>query len=97
MPKKKKVKNVTKAQKVKLLDKVKSPLKSSDKKSTIPGPDEKPEIKKIKKQTTDKKIYNLKDYVVYQKHSVGKITASEKAKIGEIDIKFYKIWVEKKN
>ena len=98
MPKKKKVKKVKKvkkAKKVKLLDKGKSPLKSSDKKSTIPGPDEKPEIKKIKKQPTEKKIYNLKDYVVYPKHGVGKITAIEKAKIGEIDIQFYKILVEK--
>ena len=98
MPKKKKVKKVKKvkkAKKLKLLDKVKSPLKSSDKKSTIPGPDEKPEIKKIKKQPTEKKIYNLKDYVVYPKHGVGKITAIEKAKIGEIDIQFYKILVEK--
>ena len=98
MPKKKKVKKVKKVKntkKVKLLNKLKSPLKSSDKKSTIPGPDEKPEIKKIKKQPTEKKIYNLKDYVVYPKHGVGKITAIEKAKIGEIDIQFYKILVEK--
>ena len=104
MPKKKKVKKVKKTKKVKLPNKVKSPLKSSDKKSTIkssdkkstiPGPDEKPEIKKIKKQPTEKKIYNLKDYVVYPKHGVGKITAIEKAKIGEIDIQFYKILVEK--
>ena len=56
MPKKKKVKKVKKAKKVKLLNKVKSPLKSSDKKSTIPGPDEKPEIKKIKKQPTEKTV-----------------------------------------
>ena len=95
MLKRKKVKKVKKIKKVKLLNKVKSPLKSSDKKSTIPGPDEKPEIKKIKKQPTEKKIYNLKDYVVYPKHGVGKITAIEKAKIGEIDIQFYKILVEK--
>ena len=95
MPKKKKVKKLKKAKKVKLLNKVKSSLKSTDKKSTIPGPDEKPEIKKIKKQPTEKRIYNLKDFVVYPKHGVGKITAVEKAKIGEIDIQFYKILVEK--
>ena len=95
MPKKKKVKKVKKTKKVKLLNKVKSPIKSSDKKSTIPGPDVKPEIKKIKKQPTEKRIYNLKDFVVYPKHGVGKITAIEKAKIGEIDIQFYKILVEK--
>ena len=95
MPKKKKVKKVKKAKKVKLLNKVKLPLKSSDKKSSTPGPDEKPEIKKIKKKPTEKRVYNLKDYVVYPKHGVGKITAIEKAKIGEIDIQFYKILVEK--
>ena len=31
----------------------------------------------------------------YPKHGVGKITAIEKAKIGDIDIHFYKILVEK--
>ncbi len=97
MPKKKKVKKVKKAKKVKskISNKIKTPLKSSDKKNTISGVDEKPEIKKIKKQPTEKKIYNLKDFVVYPKHGVGKITSIEKAKIGEIDIQFYKILVEK--
>ena len=37
----------------------------------------------------------MKDFVVYPKHGVGQITAIEKAKIGEIDIQFYKILVEK--
>ena len=94
MPKKKKVKKSKKIKKVKLQNKAKSNLKIVDKKS-IPGPDEKPEIKKIKKQPTEKRIYNLKDFVVYPKHGVGKITGIEKAKIGEIDIQFYKILVEK--
>ena len=57
--------------------------------------DEKIEIKKIKKQATAKREYNLKDYVVYPKHGVGKIIAVEKANIGQIDIQFYKIYVEK--
>ena len=43
--------------------------------------EEKPVIKKIKKQVTEKRQYNLKDYVVYPKHGVGKITAIEKATI----------------
>ena len=38
-------------------------------------------IKKILKQPTEKKVYNVKDYVVYPKHGVGKITAIEKEKI----------------
>ena len=98
MPKKKKVKKVKKTKKAKksvLKNSLKSAAKSSDKKNNISSQDEKPEIKKIKKQPTEKRLYNLKDFVVYPKHGVGKITAIEKAKIGEIDIQFYKILVEK--
>ena len=100
MPKKKKTKKTKKIKKIinkktKELKKLKSSIKLNDKKSVISGNDEKPEIKKIKKQATEKRIYNLKDFVVYPKHGVGKITAIEKAKIGEIDIQFYKILVEK--
>ena len=58
-------------------------------------PEEKVEIKKIKKQATEKRIYDIKDFVVYPKHGVGKITAVEKATIGQIDIQFYKIFIEK--
>ena len=94
MPKKKK-----KSKKIKILKLKKSKSKASskitEKKTNSASSDEKPEIKKIKKQPTEKRIYNLKDFVVYPKHGVGKITAIEKAKIGEIDIHFYKILVEK--
>ena len=95
MPKKKKTKKVKKVKKTKIKNVAKPTLKVVDKKNTIPGQEEKPEIKKIKKQPTEKRIYNLKDFVVYPKHGVGKITAIEKANIGEIDIHFYKILVEK--
>ena len=98
MPKKKKtkkIKNLKILKKSKSKVKSKSILKTNEKKTSISGPDEKPEIKKIKKQPTEKKVYNLKDLVVYPKHGVGKITAIEKANIGEIDIQFYKILVEK--
>ena len=47
------------------------------------------------KQSVEKKNYNLKDYVVYPKHGVGKIISIEKAKIGDIDITFYKVFIEK--
>ena len=94
MPKKKKAKKV-KTQKKKKIIKVKPGGKTLDKKTVSVGLDEKPEIKKIKKQPTEKRIYNLKDYVVYPKHGVGKITAVEKATIGQIDIQFYKIFIEK--
>lgn len=52
-------------------------------------------IKKITKQPTAKKIYNVKDYVVYPKHGIGKIVSIDKAKIGNIDINFYKVFIEK--
>ena len=95
MPKKKKAKKAKIIKKAKIKNKPKITSKNLEKKNTIPGPEEKPEIKKIKKQSTEKKIYNLKDFVVYPKHGVGKIIAIEKAQIGEIDIQFYKILVEK--
>jgi len=98
MPKKKKTKKVKIIKKTKISrikSKVKPKRKAYEKKTPIPGLDEKPEIKKIKKQPTEKRIYNLKDYVVYPKHGVGKITAVEKATIGQIDIQFYKIFIEK--
>ena len=94
MVKKKKTKK-TKKIKISKKAKVKASKKIIDKKSISQNLDEKPEIKKIKKQATEKKIYNLKDFVVYPKHGVGRITAIEKAKIGDIDIQFYKILVEK--
>ena len=94
MPKKKKTKKSKKTIKLKK-SKIKPSVKSIEKKVTNTGQDDKPEIKKVKKQATEKRIYNIKDYVVYPKHGVGKITAIEKANIGEIDINFYKILVEK--
>ena len=69
------------------------PLKVVSK--NIYSPEEKIEIKKIKKQATEKRQYDVKDFVVYPKHGVGRITAVEKATIGQIDIQFYKIFVEK--
>ena len=65
------------------------------KQSNFKSTEEKVQIKKIKKQATEKKIYNVKDYVVYPKHGVGKIISIDKAKIGEIDINFYSVLIEK--
>ncbi len=76
------------------IKKIKSPKKLIEiKKST--ATDQKVEIKKIKKQPTEKKEYNVNDYVVYPKHGVGKITAVDKAIIGEIGISYYKILIER--
>jgi CarD family transcriptional regulator len=73
--------------------KAQAPLKLVNKNTYTP--EEKIEIKKIKKQATEKRLYEVKDFVVYPKHGVGKIVSVEKATIGQIDIQFYKIFVEK--
>ena len=49
----------------------------------------KPEIKKVKKQETEKKEYKVKDYVVYPKHGVGQITEFKKINIGGIEVETY--------
>ena len=59
------------------------------------GPDQKPEIKKIKVQPSEKKIYKVKDYVVYPKHGVGQITEFKKINIGGIDVETYILKFEK--
>jgi len=55
----------------------------------------KPEIKKVKKQETEKREYKIKDYVVYPKHGVGQITEFKKINIGGIDVETYVIKFEK--
>ena len=57
--------------------------------------DIKPEIKKIKKQETEKKQYKTKDYVVYPKHGVGQILSVSSKTIGDIEVNCYDIKFEK--
>ena len=102
MPKKKKTQKIGKVRKIKKIkkNKEKSNLKKTTgrtlyKSSSFKANEEKVKIKKIVKQPTEKRIYNIKDHVVYPKHGVGKIVAIERAKIGEIDITFYKVFIEK--
>jgi CarD family transcriptional regulator len=99
MVKKNKAKKI---KKVKKLSKAKKKLSSKKlinhnnyKPNIFKSNEVKVKIKKVLKQPVEKKLYNLKDYVVYPKHGVGKIMAVEKAKIGEIDITFYKVFIEK--
>ena len=106
----KKIKKIKKTPKVKKLKKIKKPTKVSKKISKkinkkietqsenlrIPKNNElKPEIKKVKKQSTEKKEYKIKDYVVYPKHGVGQITEFKKINIGGIDVETYIIKFEK--
>ena len=99
MSRKKKIKKKTKISKIKKgKEKVlsKKLIRQSAYKSNIfKTNEEKIKIKKIEKQPSEKRIYNVKDYVVYPKHGVGKIVAVERAKIGSIDITFYKVFIEK--
>ncbi len=55
----------------------------------------KPEIKKVKRQETEKREFKIKDYVVYPKHGVGQITEFKKISIGGIDVETYVIKFEK--
>jgi len=55
----------------------------------------KPEIKKVKKQETEKREFKIKDYIVYPKHGVGQITEFKKISIGGIHVETYIIKFEK--
>ena len=85
---------------IKIIKKIKQKVeKKIDTKSEnlrIPKNNElKPEIKKVKKQSTEKREYKLKDYIVYPKHGVGQITEFKKINIGGIDVETYIIKFEK--
>ena len=95
MGRKKKIKKIKKSKGKKTKEKIVfNQSKQSAYKSKIFKANEL-KIKKIVKQATEKKIYNIKDFVVYPKHGVGKIVSIEKAKIGNIDITFYKVLIKK--
>ena len=106
---KKKKKKVSKKFKVSKVKKIKKPkikipaknektIKQDNKANNlrIPKTNElKPEIKKIKKQETEKKEYKSKDYVVYPKHGVGQILSVSAKIIGGIEVQCYDIKFEK--
>tara|TARA_E500000178_G_scaffold234630_1_gene231118 strand:+ start:185 stop:1012 length:828 start_codon:yes stop_codon:yes gene_type:complete len=109
-PKSKSVKKASKIKKVKIKKPLKVSKKNSKKISQkiekknvsqsenlrIPKNNElKPEIKKVKKQSTEKREYKIKDYIVYPKHGVGQITEFKKINIGGIDVETYIIKFEK--
>ena len=90
---KKKIKKIKKDKK-KIVDK-KLIAQNIYKSNVFKTNEEKIKIKKITKQPTEKRLYNIKDYIVYPKHGVGKIISIDKAKIGNIEITFYKVLIEK--
>ena len=102
MPKKKKSKKI-KSKKIKFIkkkivknkNKTKTELKVSEKKTLPSSAEEKPVIVKIKKQATEKRGYNLKDFVVYPSRGVGQILEVIKIPIAGIEVQSYKIILEK--
>ncbi len=92
-------KKLIKTKKVPLKKSTKSEVKTSEQKSDglriTKNNEAKPEIKKVKKQETEKREYKIKDYVVYPKHGVGQITEFKKINIGGIDVETYVIKFEK--
>ena len=109
-PKTKKIKKVSlkKTKKVKKKVSIKSPklkkITKNNETSDEPKVDNlrisktnevKPEIKKVKKQETEKREFKIKDYAVYPKHGVGQIIEFKKINIGGIDVETYVIKFEK--
>jgi len=92
-------KKLIKTKKVPLKKSLKSDAKTTEQKSDglriAKNNEAKPEIKKVKKQETEKREYKIKDYVVYPKHGVGHITEFKKINIGGIDVETYVIKFEK--
>jgi CarD family transcriptional regulator len=102
-----KIKKVSKAIKIKkvakelnkkklIKDSKKNKIEAKSDPLRIPKNNEqKPEIKKVKKQETEKRLFKVKDYVVYPKHGVGQITETKKINIGGIDVETYVLKFEK--
>ena len=86
---KKTVKKISKTQKAEKVETKTDNLRISK------NNEQKPEIKKVKKQETEKREYKVKDYVVYPKHGVGQITEFKKINIGGIDVETYVLKFEK--
>ena len=95
---KKKIKQVIKKSKIKPIKKSLKKEKPEIKNEGLrisKNNEQKPEIKKVKKQESEKKQYKVKDYVVYPKHGVGQITEFKKVNIGGIDVETYILKFEK--
>ena len=99
-PKIKKISKIKKKSSKKIIEnkkkRVEKKFETSSDNLRIPKSNElKPEIKKVKKQNTEKRDYKIKDYIVYPKHGVGQITEFKKINIGGIDVETYIIKFEK--
>ena len=99
--KKKIIKKVLKNPKIKKEKIKKTPIKKVTEKTSntnlriLKQNEQKPEIKKIKKQESEKKEFKPKDYIVYPKHGVGQILSINNKTIGGIEVQCYDIKFEK--
>jgi len=103
--KQKKISKVIKAKKITKEINKKKIIKDNKKKDKIEikgdplripkNNEQKPEIKKVKKQDTEKRLFKVKEYVVYPKHGVGQIIETKKINIGGIDVETYILKFEK--
>ncbi|MDC2996186.1 transcriptional regulator [Candidatus Pelagibacter sp.] len=95
------IKKTLKTKKIKKEKIKKIPVKKNQEKSAssnlriLKQNEQKPEIKKIKKQETEKKEFKAKDYIVYPKHGVGQILSINNKTIGGIEVQCYDIKFEK--
>ena len=90
--------NKTKKSNISITSKYRKTLKEVNKIDNLRIPknnETKPEIKKIKKQETEKKEYKIKDYIVYPKHGVGQILSISAKTIGGIEVQCYDIKFER--
>ena len=90
----KKVKRISKKTPVKIKKNENTEIKNATLRISKTN-EQKPEIKKVKKQEREKRNYKIKDYVVYPKHGVGQITDFKKINIGGIDVETYVLRFEK--
>ena len=90
----KKVKRISKKTSVKINKIEKTEVKNNTLRISKNN-EQKPEIKKVKKQETEKRNYKIKDYVVYPKHGVGQITEFKRINIGGINVETYVLRFEK--
>ena len=99
--KKKIIKKVLKNPKIKKEKIKKTSIKKATEKTSntnlriLKQNEQKPEIKKIKKQESEKKEFKPKDYIVYPKHGVGQILSINNKTIGGIEVQCYDIKFEK--
>ncbi len=92
-------KKLIKTKKAPLKKSLKSEVKTTEQKSDglriTKNNEAKPEIKKVKKQESQKKEYKVKEYVVYPKHGVCKIIDFKKTTIGGIELESYVLSYDK--